>query len=250
MGIIFIFIKLIRIRVIGYLTNILMKHRLIFPIVLFFLSTDSGYGQVNKRKNYFPIWTFSKDSINIHGMSVGLWTLNEKPRFTNTNGFRIELVGIGLALMFVPHSPVEESDSSFIELKKQPISEKINGFNVSALGSACHCLTNGITIGSIAQLNFQVNGVSISGMSNFNQKHNGLMIAAMNDAYDINGLQIGYFNNGFKTKGIQIGLFNESNKLRGIQIGLFNRSNNLKGIQIGLWNVNAKRKLPLINWSF
>ncbi|NBO50091.1 MAG: hypothetical protein EBU80_10285, partial [Chitinophagia bacterium] len=51
------------------------------------------YGQVDKKKNYYPIWTFHKDSININGISVGLWSFNTDPRYTNTNGIKVELIG-------------------------------------------------------------------------------------------------------------------------------------------------------------
>jgi len=50
------------------------------------------------------------------------------------------------------------------------------------------------------------------------------------------------------TNGICIALMNQCYEHNGIQIGLINRSTKLKGLQVGLWNVNAKRKLPLINF--
>jgi hypothetical protein len=198
--------------------------------------TISSYGQVDKRKNYFPIWTFHKDSIKIHGISVGLWSFNSEPRFTNTNGIKIELIGVGIGIPLIPRSPIIETDSAFIKLRNEQLSERINGLNLSASGSVCHCLTNGLTAGFIGQIHFQVNGISTSLFMNFTQKHNGVMTALFNDAYYMNGLQVGFSNNGYKINGVQIGLFNKSKKL--------------KGIQIGLWNVNQRRKLPLINWNF
>jgi len=219
--------------------------------MLFFILTISSYGQVDKRKNYFPIWTFHQDSINIHGISVGLWSFNSEPRFTNTNGIKIELIGVGIGIPLIPRSPIVETDSAFIKLKQEPLSERINGLNLSASGSACHCLTNGLTAGFIGQIHFQVNGISSSLFMNFTQRHNGVMTALFNDAYYMNGLQIGFSNNGYKTKGLQIGILgNNADEMNGLQIGIFNKSKNLKGLQIGLWNVNQKRKLPLINWNF
>jgi hypothetical protein len=219
--------------------------------LLFLILTISSYGQVDKKKNYFPIWTFHKDSINIHGISVGLWSFNSEPRFTNTNGIKIELIGVGIGIPLIPRSPIVETDSAFIKLEKEPLSERINGLNLSASGSACHCLTNGLTAGFIGQIHFQVNGISTSLFMNFTQRHNGVMTALFNDAYYMNGLQIGLCNNGFKTKGVQIGgIGNYAKEMKGLQIGLYNKSEIFKGIQIGLWNVNQKRKLPLINWNF
>ena len=218
---------------------------------MFLILTISSYGQIGKRKNYFPIWTFHQDSINIHGLSIGLWSFNTEPRLTNTNGIKLELIGIGILIPLIPRSPIVETDSAFIKLKEEPLSEKINGLNLSASGSVCHCLTNGLTAGFMGQIHFQVNGISTTLFMNFTQKHNGVMTAILNDAYYMNGLQVGLGNNGFKTKGVQVGgILNYAKEMKGIQIGIYNKSEKLKGIQIGLWNVNQKRKLPLINWNF
>ncbi|MEM0577539.1 LA_2272 family surface repeat-containing protein [Flavobacterium polysaccharolyticum] len=228
-----------------------MRHTKTITTILFLLLTISSYGQIGKKKNYFPIWTFHQDSINIHGLSIGLWSFNSEPRHTNTNGIKLELIGIGIGIPLIPRSPIVETDSAFIKLEKEPLSERINGLNLSASGSACHCLTNGLTAGFIGQIHFQVNGISTSLFMNFTQRHNGLMTALFNDAYYMNGLQVGLGNNGFKTKGVQIGgIGNYAREMKGVQIGLYNKSEKFKGIQIGLWNVNQKRKLPLINWNF
>ena len=233
------------------LADIVMRHAKTITTILFLILTISSFGQVVKRKNYFPIWTFHQDSINIHGISVGLWSLNSEPRFTNTNGIKFELIGVGIGIPLMPFSPIVKTDSAFIKLKQEPLSERINGLNLSASGSACHCLTNGLTAGFIGQIHFQVNGISTSLLANFTQKHNGLMLAMSNDAYYMNGLQIGLGNNGFKTKGVQIGLIgNSAKEMKGVQIGLFNKSEKLNGLQIGIWNVNQRRKFPIINWNF
>lgn len=219
--------------------------------IFFSTLTISSYGQVDKRKNYIPIWTFHQDSINIHGISIGLWSYNGEPRLTNTNGIKIELIGVGIGIPLMPRSPIVETDSSFIKLKQEPLSERINGLNLSASGSVCHCLTNGLTAGFIGQIHFQVNGMSTSLFMNFTQRHNGVMTSLFNDAYYMNGLQVGFINNGYKTKGLQMGILgNIADEMNGVQISLINKSEKLKGIQIGLWNVNQKRKLPLINWNF
>jgi hypothetical protein len=227
-----------------------MRQTLNFCTIFFFICTLC-YGQIEKRKNYFPIWTFHKDSINIHGISVGLWSFNNEPRFTNTNGIKIELIGLGIGIPLIPKSPIVETYNAFLKLQQEPLSERINGLNLSASGSVCHCLSNGLTMGFIGQIHFQVNGISTSLFMNFTQRHNGVMAALFNDAYYMNGVQVGLGNNGFKTKGVQIGgIGNYTEEMNGVQIGLYNKSEKLKGIQIGLWNVNQKRKLPLINWNF
>jgi hypothetical protein len=199
-----------------------MKHTKTISTLIFLILSISSYGQVEKRKNYFPIWTFHQQNINIHGMSIGLLSFNDEPRYTNTNGIKLELIGMGILIPLIPSSPIVENDSAFIKLAQEPLSEKINGLNLSATGSVCHCLTNGLTAGFIGQIHHQVNGISTSLLMSFTQKHNGIMMAMFNDAYYMKGLQIGLVNNGY----------------------------NLKGLQIGLWNVNQRRKLPLINWNF
>jgi len=70
------------------LADIVMRHIKTITTILFLILTIRSFGQVGKRKNYFPIWTFHQDSINIHGISVGLWSFNSEPRFTNTNGIK------------------------------------------------------------------------------------------------------------------------------------------------------------------
>ncbi len=222
-----------------------------FLIIFFLLCSNFLNGQIEEKKNYFPIWTFHQKNINIHGLSIGLASLGaiDKGQYqTNTNGIKIELIGLGILGALGPN-PIARNDSSFSELAKIPFSEIINGISLSGTGTVCHSLTNGITAGLICQFNFQVNGISFS-IINYAQKHNGLQIAWINNCYYMNGVQFGILNYSSKTNGIQIGGFNNGLQTVGLQIGLFNESNDLKGLQIGLWNVNQTRKLPLINWNF
>lgn len=233
------------------LAEIVMRHPTKILTYLFFILTMSAYGQVDERKNYFPIWTFHQDCIKVHGISVGFWSVGSKPRYTNTNGIKIELIGVGVGIPLIPKSPIVETDSAFMKLNLEPFSESINGLNLSASGSVCHCLTNGIAAGFIGQIHFQVNGLSSSLFMNFTQKLNGIMTAMLNDAYYMNGVQVGFSNHGYKTKGLQIEILrNNADEMKGLQIGLINKSIKLTGLQIGLWNVNQKRKLPFINWNF
>lgn len=205
---------------------------------------------IKKRKNYFPAWTFHTDSVNIHGLSIGLWAGSGATRNTTTNGLRFELVGVGILIPMIPRSPIAQSDSEYNRRLLDPVSERINGFNVSTLGSACNCITNGVSLGGIAQINRGVNGISASMMMNFNQTHNGIQFGLYSETYKMNGLQVGGHNFSNRANGIQLGVVNKSKTGRGLQIGVLNRAENFRGIQLGLWNVNAKRKLPIINWSF
>jgi hypothetical protein len=150
-----------------------------------------------------------------------LGSVRGKPKHTNTNGFKLEIIGAGIAVPLIPHSPVVDNDSSFQQIKKDTISERINGISLSASGTVCDCIINGISTGLIGQIVYNVNGIS-GAFFNFTQIHNG----------------------------IQIGLTNETYKMTGLQIGLVNSSKKTRGIQIGFWNVNERRKFPLINWNF
>ncbi len=225
-----------------------MKGKLTATILL--LITFCSYGQVEERKDYFPIWTYHQSGITIHGISLGLWSSLNAPKYTNTNGIKIELIGLGVLVPLIPRSPVAENDSTFLKLTKEPISEIINGLSISASGAVCDCITNGISTGLIGQINFQVNGISSSIFMNFAQRHNGIQIAFFNESYYMRGLQLGISNYGVKSKGLQIGIGNSGTETRGLQLGLFNKSKKLKGVQIGLWNVSQNRKLPIINWNF
>jgi hypothetical protein len=235
-------------------------------VTLIYLITATVFAQdsISNHKTKFPIWTFHQNNVTTHGLSLGLasWE-GDKPRNVNTNGIKIEAIGLGLLVPLIPKSPVVETDSSFVKLKKEPLSEKINGVALSASGTVCNCLTNGISAGFLGQINSYVNGVSAILAFNFSQKNNGLMLAAFNDAYIMNGLQLGFSNNGFKSKGLQVGIlsnsnrsisgmqlgtYNKSENLKGIQIGIFNVSEKTRGLQIGFWNINEKRSLPFINW--
>ena len=215
-----------------------MKLKKTFASVLFFALAICAYGQ---NANRFPVWTYHKKNVNIHGISVGLGSSIESERNTNTNGIKLELIGLGLFVPFQPEYP------DF----KNGYSERINGLSLSAMGTVCDCLTNGLSVGAIAQTNNRVNGISATMYTNITDKQNGIMAAFGNVSDVMNGIQLGGFNNSSEAHGVQLSfLVNFSAETRGLQIGAFNISDNLRGVQIGLWNVNQKRKLPLINWNF
>jgi hypothetical protein len=189
------------------------------------------------RRNVFPVWTYHNRNVNIHGVSVGIASALDSDRYTNTNGIKVEIIGLGLLMPLIPDSPIAKNDSAFYEIITEPPSEKINGFALSASGTACDCVVNGFTGGFVGQINLKVNGLSVAGFMNFTQVLNGVQAAL-------------FMSETYKLKGVQIGFLNEGHNIDGLQIGVFNRITRLRGIQIGLWNVNERRKLPLINWNF
>ena len=207
-----------------------------YASIIFLVLTICSYAQ---NINRFPIWTFHEKNVNIHGISVGLFSTFISERNTNTNGIKLELIGLGIFAPMMPDYP---------EFGNQR-SEKINGMTLSTLGIVCDCLTNGISAG-FGQITYQVNGVSFAMFMNWTHIQNGIMLSGFSFSHTMNGLQLGFINGSSEVNGAQIGfLINSSEKTKGLQIGLFNKSDNLSGIQIGIWNENQKRKLPLVNWN-
>lgn len=215
-----------------------MKTNLLFTLLIG--STFAVKAQSENRKTRFPAGIFHQKDQTINGFSLGLYTgMNDfagENRNVHTNGIRLEAVGLGLFVPLIPSSPISENENAYKSAMSAPVSERINGLNLSPAGTVCDCLTNGISAGFIGQISQQVNGVSGSIMINLAEKHNGVQLAMFNESYAMNGIQIGLGNTGYRA--------------RGLQIGLVNHSTNLKGMQIGLWNVNQKRKLPILNWNF
>jgi len=226
-------------------------HKSTYLTFLFFVLASATFGQVAKKKNYFPLWTYHQKNINIHGISVGIGSIRGEPRYTNTNGMKLEIIGAGLVVPLMPESPVADDDSSFEFLSKEPVSEKINGITLSAGGTVCDCITNGISLGMVGQINYQVNGISGSFFGVFSQVSNGIHAAGMfNQTYYLNGVQVALMNAAGKSKGIQLGGGNIAHQTSGLQIGIYNKTEKLRGIQIGIWNKNEKRSWPLVNWNF
>jgi hypothetical protein len=205
---------------------------------LFLSSLILAYSSLlaQEKKNYFPIWSFHQNNININGISIGLGSFNFEPKNTNTNGIKIELIGAGIVAPLIPGTPTSSSDSSFNSYMAKSRSEKISGLNIAGFGSFCDCQINGLLVGFIGHISTEVNGVSGAILMNYSESHNGLQIAMFTETFKMTGLQFGLRNNANKTKGVQIGLFNNGGKM--------------KGVQIGLWNENEKRSLPLVNWDF
>jgi hypothetical protein len=208
------------------------------------------FGQA--KKTYFPIWTYHQENSNILGVSVGLGFLLPSPKNTNTNGIKLNLDPAGVLFMLLPSSPVAQDKVEFDEIRRDTISERVNGIAFSLAAGFCDKV-NGFTFAPFVQVNRDVNGISIACMMNFTQLLNGFQFGIMmNETYQMNGLQVGGIlqNEAHEMNGLQVGIRNIAADARGIQIGIFNKTERLKGIQIGLWNVNEERKMPLINWSF
>lgn len=204
----------------------------ILKILLLVFVVTSGKAQ--QRKNYFPCWSFHQKNANIHGISIGIGSTLNNLKNTKTNGIRLELFGAGILVPLIPHSPITETDSSEY---LYPISEKINGINISSSGTVADCVVNGLSIGAIGNIIYKVNGICVIGFLNFVHISNGIQFALVSTS-----------NN--KINGVQIGAVNESNHTRGLQFGLVNRSKDLRGMQFGIWNRNGRRALPIVNWQF
>jgi hypothetical protein len=230
----------------------IMKIGIKFCMLVCILYANKINAQQNIPKNVHSlVYTFQKNNVIINGISVGLWSHSDEPRNTTSNGLRLEIPGIGILAPIMPRSPISESDSAHYYKSIEPISEKINGVNLSLTGTVCNCSVNGITVGGMGQVIYKVNGISAAGL-NIVEVHGGVQMAIFsNDTYILKGLQISFYGNStYYLKGVQAGFLNIGENTKGLQIGIFNKSKITKGIQIGLWNVNEKRRMPFINWNF
>jgi hypothetical protein len=222
-----------------------------FLVLFFIFFSLISFSQTEKRRDYFPLWTFDQPNIRIHGVSVGFLTDNTSLGITLTNGLRLELLGLGFLLPIMPMSPIANSPEDFELVSERGINQKVNGINLSLTGTVGSCHINGVTLGAMGQSHFRVNGITASFFMNFVQQQNGLMCAMFNDSYCMRGMQIGFSNDAYSANGVQVAaLANYAEKMNGLQIALVNKTKDLDGIQIGLWNVNQKRKLPIVNWCF
>jgi hypothetical protein len=220
-------------------------------LLLFITLASCTLSAQSHRKDYFPIWSFDRDSIRIHGVSFGFLTDNVSAGNTLTNGVRVELLGLGFLLPIIPSSPIAQSDGAFAEVMSRPVQQKVNGLNLCVTGTVGQCCVNGLSAGGIGQSLLKSNGVTVCSMINLVQQQNGLMLSMFNDAFIMRGAQLGLSNKSFHGVGLQLGALNNyAEDMSGVQIGLFNKSKNLLGLQFGLWNVNQKRKMPLVNWCF
>jgi hypothetical protein len=218
---------------------------IIYIILLLTLSVKFTYAQA-PRSNRFPLGNFHRGNTNIHGLSYGLFSSVDDERNTNTNGIKLEALGLGFFLPLVPKDPLE--DGNFTNGK---FSERINGMSISGTGTICNCKINGMSFGMIGQVVTKINGISVVMMLNLVVEHNGLQLGGINSATKMNGVQVGLFSSAAEeATGIQISATNSVKKGRGLQIGLFNTARHFKGIQLGLYNKNQRRTTPFINWNF
>ena len=199
-----------------------MKYKFMKIVLALLLSCCFLFTVGQKKKTYFPAWTFHQSNSNIYGLSVGLWNFSSSLRNTTSNGIRISLIGEGILAPLAPSAPSYLEDSIIQDFDEKKFNEKINGISLSGTGNAGDYIINGIAIGTVGQLNSKVNGISAAMMVNYAGIHNGIQLAMINDA----------------------------NQMKGFQIGFINRTKHSKGIQIGFWNINEHRKFPIINWSF
>jgi hypothetical protein len=203
-------------------------------------------------KTRFPAWTFNTQETKINGLSVGYFT-TERIKNVTTNGMRFELLGWGIFLPLIPNLPISQDDSTFQQYLKTSPTERINGFNISPLGTGCSCDVNGLNVYGMGSIMRKVNGLSAGVFMNAAEIHNGVQVAYyFNFSYKMNGLQAAFINNKNYgvMKGIQLaGLWNEAQEIHGLQIGIYNRAAKMKGVQVGIWNDNGKRKRPILNFG-
>ncbi len=181
------------------------------------------------KRNFF--WYTPNKVEEINGLALGAWPENlknneiQEPDSLKINGLNIE---INPAVLFILIRGVWTRRNPndicyYYDQVKNKHKAKLNGANISVLGTIGSIKINGLNIGGLNTIADQINGVSICGLNNFAYEHNGVSIAV------------------FRNRAIVA---------KGIQISLFNKAIDLRGFQFGLWNVNGKRSLPFINWQF
>lgn len=223
-----------------------MKNRILVIIVL--LISISIFGQ--KRKVYFPAWTFHSSNSDIIGLSLGVapkdFLDKHNTTLTRSYGARLEAPGMGIFYFLFP--------STFISggAETSSLTDQVYGVNLSG-GSIGDVAVDGISGAMMGQYLQRVNGIAIAGIGNSIEEQRGISLSIygneMHEGFGISASVIG--NHTYYYRGIQIGAINEIEvKGAGLQIGLFNKSTSHRGLQIGLWNKNERRSLPFINWQF
>ncbi|HMC97426.1 MAG TPA: hypothetical protein VKG92_07235, partial [Flavobacteriales bacterium] len=113
-----------------------------------FLSCAAAWGQeLPRQKVRGPIWSFHARDTRTYGFNFGALS-DVSPDTTNvtTVGVRVEVPGIGLFLFMAPNVNVMLDSARFAADRQFVVDEHIHGLNVSAVGSACDCDTNGLNL--------------------------------------------------------------------------------------------------------
>ena len=171
-------------------------------------------------------WVTTSNATEINGLALGVQTTNLHGDPLRVNGLNVDAgllsaFGAMYTLFLVGYDNVlgEYSDT----LDKSDIKIRVKGLSLSGGGLAGDLLVHGLSINGGILVAEEAVGLHITGMQSMVQDFKGVVVS---------------------------GLRNKSMRGRGLQVSLLNICRDFKGVQIGLWNVNAKRKLPIINWDF
>lgn len=198
------------------------------PYVITYDTSTVGHDSIYRKRNWFGLTPSKREEIN--GLSFGVYNANIKNRKYHTlrdslvtRGLVLELNPVILlapiALMYFPTMRNGESYEDYLAKTKPAWKTRSYGLIFSFFNTP----------------DTELYGVNIAGAGIVSELH-GVSIA-------------GLFSFSYVMKGVSISFANRSYRSRGVQLGVFNKSYDHRGLQIGLWNVNAKRKLPLINWQ-
>lgn len=127
-----------------------------------------------------------------------------------------------------------------------------NGILINGLVGESH-KTNGIVISGLGHVSTKFNGVGIGGLAIAGDTLNGLFISPIGITYwntekieIIRGVAIGLIIGSYtrKMNGLSLSIFNnECDTLNGVAISAYNRTKDLRGIQFGFWNVAENNKI-------
>ena len=172
------------------------------------------------------VWFSPTNANEVKGVNIGIQTMNARSGPLQIDGINLnaDILSLFLGIMALPQVPFNNSLVNMPDTADtSTIVNKIRGLSLSAGGLAGGNEANGVSINGGIFLAVEAKGIVLTGSQNIIDDFRGAVLSILR---------------------------NRSIGGRGIQVGLLNVCKHLKGIQIGLWNVNAKRKLPFINWSF
>jgi hypothetical protein len=200
-----------------------------------------------KSHHVYPIGIFHQKNVVIDGISVGLAS-TWQPRHNQTNGLKIELIGLGIATLIMPQNPVAQTPSDFRARMQDTLAERVNGVVLSPLGTVSDCATAGLSLGGFGQISREVRGGYLTGFWSFSQVLHGLQVSGWwSETHRLRGAQVAAFHNvAYDAQGAQVGIWNKSKKIWGVQIGVFNQTKQLHGLQIGLLNRNEWGTYPIM----
>ncbi|MDZ7847435.1 MAG: hypothetical protein U5L96_12040 [Owenweeksia sp.] len=169
-----------------------MKTFTYFILILLSFISFSSEGQTR-----YGIWYFPSCGNQINGLAFGIWDSTEEDSCkTVVNGLRTEVIGFGFFMAgFI--GDIKDEYRGFYEVFKDSTYEnsydRVNGINLSLLGTHDRIRINGLTLTLGSQWTSSINGLQVAAFGNSSLgRVNGAQISLIsyNQAVILNGLQL------------------------------------------------------------